>query len=197
METEALEPTETEPKPWDQELGESSLWFGRFTLYRLLGPRRSIDGAHHAAAEVEGLEEKTAGAHWFKAAIRWRWKERAEAWDAAEREAFVASEAVRRIEAQRRRLEIIEDVQEKAYKAIGGATLDKLDRLTARELLGQTRMLLFDSMKAQRLEYGESTEIMQQGLLFSADDLAAAESELEAWTNEKSVENAADPPPTS
>jgi hypothetical protein len=183
METEGRESTEA--KPWDQQAGESSFWFNRFTQYRLLGPRRSIDSAHRASKPVEGLTGQTAGSHWFKAAKEWNWKERAEAWDQAEREEFVASEAARRLDARRRRLEIIEEVQEHAYKAIVAAELDRLDKYTARELLGQTRMLLADSLKAQRLEYGESTEIMQQGLLFSADDLAAAEAELEAWANEK------------
>lgn len=197
MEIEVLEPTEIEAKPWDQQPGESALWFGRFTQYRLLGPRRSIDSAHRASKPIEGLTGQTAGAHWFKAAREWDWKARAEAWDEAEREEFVASEAARRLDARRRRLEIIEEVQDHAHKAILAAELDKLDRFTARELLGQTRLLLADSLKAQRLEYGESTEIMQQGLLFSADDLAAAEAELEAWQNEKSGESAVDPPPIS
>ena len=47
---------------WDRLLGEPSLWYSRFTIYRLLGPARTLEAAHKAAqgcrrsGKVAGIE---------------------------------------------------------------------------------------------------------------------------------------------
>jgi hypothetical protein len=67
--------------PWDRQPDEPSLWFARFDTYRLLGPSRTIEAAFR-----EGMGEKgKCPSRWYTESVRWRWRERAEAWDASER----------------------------------------------------------------------------------------------------------------
>lgn len=172
---------------WIRQSGEPGRWFSRFETYRLLGPRRTLEAAFDACKKSEGLTGGRPGTQWYEIAKQWDWKRRAEAWDDVERAAFLESERARRLDARRRRLEIIEATQEAAYVAILAARLDALngsslvDVNLARDLLPSTRLLLSDALKAQRLEYGESTEIVEAGIDLTADDLHAAMADLEAW----------------
>jgi hypothetical protein len=173
---------------WLRQPGEPGGWFARYEIYRLLGPRRTIEKAYVVAREAEGLKGVRAASSWYENASKWRWRERAEAWDEAERQVFLQSELTRRTDARRRRLELIEAAQEQAYAALNVASLAELkatapeDVAAAREMLATVRMLLFDALKAQRLEYGESTEIVSEGVApYSADEMASAMAEVEAW----------------
>ena len=73
---------------WDRQPGEPARWHERFTIYRRMGPRRSILGA----AKLH--REQTGGAravlqlpgYWLEISEKWRWKQRAEEWDQAEAE---------------------------------------------------------------------------------------------------------------
>jgi len=71
-----------EKLPWDQQDGESSRWFQRFSAFRLLGPGRSLIAASNAERVSRSLEKsvQTPGS-WRKAAERWQWLVRAAAWD--------------------------------------------------------------------------------------------------------------------
>jgi hypothetical protein len=183
---------------WLQLAGEPARWFARFEHYRLLGPRRTLEAAFDACKRGEGLaagaRRVRPGTQWYEIAKEWEWKRRAEAWDEVERAAFLASERARRLDARRRRLEIIEAAQEQAYSALMAANLAALkateldDVAAARELLASVRVLLMDALKAQRLEYGESTEIVEAGIDLTADDLVAATRELEAWRTQRAPE---------
>lgn len=66
---------------WEQQAGENNLWFSRFEAYRMAGPERTLLGAFQT---VTG-KEKISGA-WKDAAKKWKWIERAAAWDTFERE---------------------------------------------------------------------------------------------------------------
>lgn len=168
---------------WLRLPGEPARWFARFEQYRLLGPRRTLEAAFAACKKSEGLaagaRRARPGTQWYDVAKRWDWKGRAEAWDEVERAAFLESERARRLDARRRRLEIIESAQEQAYAALLAANLAALkatdleDVAAARELLASVRVLLMDALKAQRLEYDESTEIVEAGIDLTADDLHA------------------------
>lgn len=77
---------------WELQPGEPNLWFSRFELFRLAGPRRSLRSIYNGervAGRVGGKAPQSpvdhAPAAWDNAALKWRWRERAEAWDAAER----------------------------------------------------------------------------------------------------------------
>jgi hypothetical protein len=73
-----------ERKPWDQleEEGESSLWYGRFRAYLLMGFKRSVNAVFHLEAE-ETRDYPSTGVqgHWYEYAKKYRWEERALAYD--------------------------------------------------------------------------------------------------------------------
>jgi hypothetical protein len=73
-----------EPRAWDRLPGEPARAYAAFTLWLSLGPERTLSAAAEAArkASAEGRgrppRAKTLG-NWAR---RWRWEERAAAWDA-------------------------------------------------------------------------------------------------------------------
>lgn len=74
-----------ESRPWDQQPGENNLWFRRFQSYLRLGPRRSMLSAYTRDLEQRGINakgKKHIPSSWRDSARRWRWLERAQAWDA-------------------------------------------------------------------------------------------------------------------
>lgn len=94
-----------ERTPWAQLPDETALWFGRFERYRLMWPhsipevyRDEWRTERHKAqrvAEKSGKEQgiditleqeapKEAPSKWYSMAKRYRWEERASAWDAAQ-----------------------------------------------------------------------------------------------------------------
>jgi hypothetical protein len=73
------------PEPWARQPGEPNRLFHLYTHYRDLGPTRSIDRAfvaHRTACQGRPEGGKRASRHWQRTAVRWGWRERAEAWDA-------------------------------------------------------------------------------------------------------------------
>lgn len=179
---------------WERLQGESNLWYSRFEVYRLLGPGRSIEAAFRVCATPPDEEERVAkvregpraSRHWRNAAEKYEWQVRAEAWDGAERNRLRAQEEDRRFAARQRRLDTIERLQVDATAAIEAANLPQLNALAAREMLGSLRMLLSDMMRAERLEYGEATEIVEeQGPGWTSDDMAGALAEIEEWKKDR------------
>ena len=166
---------------WDRRAGEPGRWYERFDYYRALGPGRSIDGAFRVwAADQKAGEPRgqRANRHWYRAAKRWAWRRRAEAFDDAERDVLRAAEAQRRFDARQRRLAIIEAQREAAVHALSVAGLAELnpaqpeDVALAQKLLPSVRLLLTEMMRAERLEYGEATEIVDSGPAVT-DEVAA------------------------
>lgn len=168
---------------WEREKGEPNLWYGRFEIFRLLGVGRSIDGAYRAEGGAKGRKGARATGHWRRAAQRWRWVERAEAWDGAERETLRAEEAAVRELARQARLKRAGRMQQAGDVGLQRADLDQLTASEARALLGTLRMMLVDGMKQERLEYGESTEIVEERrpTKVTADDLEQATEALIEW----------------
>jgi hypothetical protein len=101
---EAAMPSEEqeEQTPWAQLPGETPLWFGRFERYRLMWPHSIIRVYHEEwreerkkarqgekTGEKEGIDitledelPRKAPGKWYEMTDRYRWKERASAWDA-------------------------------------------------------------------------------------------------------------------
>ena len=86
----------SDPKPpieltepiWMQQAGESPLWYDRFHRYMLVGSRRSVIGVvrlEKAEKGGKGRVLKAPGA-WDRSKSRFRWAERAAAWDSYQRE---------------------------------------------------------------------------------------------------------------
>ena len=83
----------------DHETGElePNLWYSRFVDYRLQGPDRTLLGAvNRWRAKVGKNRQNSIPGAWSRNAKRWRWRARAEAWDAeCCRERIAAAEKAR------------------------------------------------------------------------------------------------------
>lgn len=85
---------------WDQLLDESARAYACFLVYRDLGPDRSLDKAFTRAQEAQEGTRKAPGC-WHQWSGKYRWPERAQAWDAAMRaKEQAAREAAQAAEAQ-------------------------------------------------------------------------------------------------
>lgn len=165
---------------WKRLPDEVAVWFARFEQYRIIGPARSIDEAYRRVSGLHRLSGKRPGQAWYQAAERYRWQERAEAWDESERDRLMAIEKRRRFDAREERLGIISQYLAMAQAIIATADASSLSVQEARELLPMMRLLLRDMLSAQRLELG--LPLVDDGggdvLPFSADELAKARQEL-------------------
>jgi len=79
-----------EVNPWDQQPGEPDDAYARFLLYRNIGPGRSQQAAYdtyrasfrNAVPEAEKSAKKPlVPGHWNDDSARWRWVDRAAAYD--------------------------------------------------------------------------------------------------------------------
>lgn len=74
---------------WDLLPDEPTKWHDRFLTYLGLGPWRSLHAAYlldREQREVELPPARGTPGSWRKNAERWRWVERAKAWDAGQHE---------------------------------------------------------------------------------------------------------------
>lgn len=165
------------PEKWEREDGEPSRWFARFDTYRLLGPGRSIEEAFRRARETEGLRAERPGSIWYEMAKRWRWAERAEAWDAHIRAELLAREQERRFDAREKRLAIIDRMLHLAERVLLNSGLENLSEEDSRAFLPLMRIMLRDMLRAQQIELAFSVSdagATGQVQPFSADDLLEA-----------------------
>jgi len=99
--------------------GEPALWFDRFDRYRLLGPGRTVEAiwAEEKKGDARRSGQVIPGS-WYDAAKRWRWKARAEAWDASQRPDRQKQRLAALEDAQARHLQIARLQQAKALQAL-------------------------------------------------------------------------------
>lgn len=110
----------TEPS-WERQPNEPSLWFHRFTFYRLAGSSRSILECVNVVRDTKGHRRThNTPSSWRKAAKQWHWKERAEAWDADERHRLVIAQEQARDEMIRRHIEDSLKWQKSALECLEG-----------------------------------------------------------------------------
>lgn len=67
--------------PWERRNGESARAYVAFCAYRDLGPSRSLSAAYGQHKGIEKAAVTVPGA-WTRWSVKFRWVERAEAWDA-------------------------------------------------------------------------------------------------------------------
>lgn len=71
--------------PWDRQPGETDTQYGHFLAYRDLGPARTVGRAYRRTTKqgefTHGQGAKRAPGFFRRLAHRWRWQERAGAWD--------------------------------------------------------------------------------------------------------------------
>jgi len=107
---------------WDRQEGESSLWYGRFDEYRLMGPERSVlSVVNRRRRDQSKKQAKYSPGAWLEKANTFKWRERAEAWDESERQ---RQAALREIEADK----LFENI-EQALKALYAKYSQRLQEL--------------------------------------------------------------------
>lgn len=152
MGTFAMKPAEqiTRPDLWDRQPGEPARWFARFSAFLALGPGRSLNASARAeqgdgGKVSEGAERRAAGA-WQRTAQRWRWRERAEAWDKGQADRERDALEDERREERRARRALLRTARQKVERALGS-----LEPETWREAVYSLRIIAGE----QRIEYGE------------------------------------------
>lgn len=184
-------------KPWDQQPGESKLWFKRFSLFLLLGPTRSVVEAYRAeyGRKHEGAATpKEAASNWKTMAARWRWNDRAEAWD--REQLALAGVAIRNklVALQAHRLDLSTALLDQAFTVMMNAHLETADETQARAWHNEMRMIVRDMVALQQREYAllpKEAEKPLNSVVITADDLRAAQRELERQQAEEAKQAAA------
>ena len=72
---------------WSQQLGETEEWFAAFVVYRDLGPTRSLAQAQRLKGKPRkgrkrAAEKRQVSGNVKRRSKRWKWGDRAAAWDA-------------------------------------------------------------------------------------------------------------------
>ena len=97
------------------------MWFHRFdTYYRALGPERSLTTAYNAWREDRGKRNLCASpaGSWKINAETWRWRHRAEAWDAHERRRRQREDEYLRRQYRSKRTQLLDVLCERVERAI-------------------------------------------------------------------------------
>lgn len=108
-------------QPWDKLEGESELWYGRFEQYKLLGKKRSVEVVwREEVRKATGSEPeaKSYPGHWRDHQSAFRWVERAEAWDASERQRRAEEHEEQRQQQRDFRRSLLIIAQQKAAEAL-------------------------------------------------------------------------------
>lgn len=169
---------------WERQTGEPSLWYERFEEFRRLGADRTLAEAYRRRSALEGLRGREPSFRWYRAAQRWAWRERAQAWDRSVREELRAQEAELCKRAHERRLDMIDTVTRIAFQCLRRADLEGMDKEEARARLPAVRLLFRDGINELRKELGmpERSEGDDERIApFTADELLAAQRELGDW----------------
>jgi len=109
---------------WSRLPDEPAMWYQRFDeFYRVLGHGRSILAAYNAwqsaqdDASQRKIPAKAPHPGWGSNSRKWRWKQRAEAWDEQQRNIRYADEVVTRERIHRKSLLALETMLEKLSAA--------------------------------------------------------------------------------
>jgi hypothetical protein len=179
--------TSSESELWDRQPDEPNRWFSRFERFRAAGPSRSLLGTMNSELSDKGAipKAKVSGS-WHRASIRWRWRERAEAWDAQERRRVQAARIQQIDEMRSRHIQEAQALQSKALQRLKSL---ELDDLSAPDVL----RYFVEATKLERTARGEPDTIEERrvtgrdggAVVFSLEDALTAEEELQEWQNDR------------
>lgn len=146
-------------RPWEQQDDEPVLWFDRFEQYRLLGPTRTVMAVYNDFRAGRGKgRAKTPPQSWTEATHRWRWKDRARAWDMSLVQRRQEEWEEERSENKRQRLALLGSFRAKMTEAV--ALLDPTDIRWAEAVAGLKMVLAesraeYNDEPIQRIETGD------------------------------------------
>jgi len=189
---------------WERQPGEKMRWFSRFEMFRLMGPDRSLLGAYREYLARKGdirHEKKTISlpTAWHRNSKKWRWRERAEAWDMEEHGKVLAAAAKESAAMLARHKQWGRTLQ-----GVGGAKIamipkDAAGRLLPEEMsVSEARLCIKDGIIVERTASGlpaEMFEVMQlsdEDLAAKYRDLLAAIGHVPAGDGEEGVETPPD-----
>lgn len=192
MPDEEVAVTEGRRKPWEQWDEEPAYWYGRFVIFRDMGPARSLSGAVRIYYRKRNKPAHPANETWCENARVWKWRERALAWDQYQRDLMTLVEANRKAAARERRTAVIGENIDTAREMIRAADLENLSTEEARALFPEARRYLKDMIEADRKEYDKNLYDVEveapsdaAPLQITADDLRAAQREFDKREAEK------------
>jgi hypothetical protein len=174
----------SQPSPWEPQPGEPNRWYARFESFRLAGPNRSLLATVNAERQQRGgRKSKSIPQAWAKNAQKWRWRERAEAWDDYQRQEQRASHAQEILDMNQRQLQEAKALQSTAIRCLKSMPAENL---SSRDVL----RYLIEAAKLERTALGELAEQCPMGtgsgtVPFSLEDAVRADQELEKWKNER------------
>lgn len=165
---------------WARLPGEPELWHQRFVGYCTLGVERSLERCYQLHSVMAGRTARPAvPREWRQAAQRWRWEERALAWDRADGARSLEPGELRRLLARRRRLELLDRLIVQTAGALEAAHLSEVAPEKVREMLPTLRVLLRDLLAAERAEYPAQGRAAAAGeLLLRAADAPLDDAEI-------------------
>lgn len=144
-----------ETQPWDRqrdEYGEveRNLWYDRFTRYRLMGSSRTLTEACNLWRDRRGRDRSgNVPNSWRRAYARWRWKERAEAWDQHQRERLIAEQEEARAAMVERHIRL-----GMAMESVGARKIQELGRNPAGLNAAEARHYIRDGVDIERQARG-------------------------------------------
>lgn len=138
---------------WDRQEGEPVNWFERFESYRKMGPQRTLLGCVNK--ERQNRATSNIPGAWRDAAEKWRWKARAEAWDAEQTRLNREAEVEVLVSRRKAWIAQAQAVQGKAVERL--LTLEA-DDLSFRDVLAG----LAEGVRLELLARGQPGEITEQ-----------------------------------
>jgi hypothetical protein len=174
---------DVQPDPWEQVKGESNRWYARFESFRLIGPNRSLLAAVNADRVARGVNRtRSVPQGWAKNAKHWHWRERAEAWDAAQRLEARQSRARAIEEMNRRHVHEVQALQSKAFQRLKAMELERLSPADVLRFCLESAKLERTIMSApEGDEINLSPTPSGAGVSFSVEDAVRADQELEVF----------------
>jgi hypothetical protein len=177
-----------QPQPWERQASEPNRWFARFESYRLAGPGRSLLAVYNRERQTAGQNtpaSRVPGA-WDRAAMRWRWRQRAEAWDEHQRQQARESHTKALTEMNERHIQEAQALQSKALQRLKDLDVDALS-------VADVLRFLVEATKLERTARGEPEAIEERRLTgkgggpigFTLEDAVNADKELEDWQHDR------------
>lgn len=143
---------------WDRQPGEPGHWFDRFEVFRQLGPKRDMLSAYRSITGRQGADDLPG--NWRDATTKWRWRERAEAFDDDERRKQREAEEEMRAEERQYRLQMLRASRQIIGRELANYAQDetKLKETSFGGIMAALQMV----MREQRTEFGEASVITRQ-----------------------------------
>lgn len=177
--TEPTTPEEEAPvpseKPWRRMSGEPTLWYTRFQTFYRLGVRRSMLGCYNRLRAQEGKSEVIQlPNNWRRQTQRWRWRERAEAYDHYHAQRDELKWQKRRDQHREQEWGVTQELLEKAKRMIAWP-LERVEReadqegRTVKTIVNPTRWTIRDA--AQMLEVASKIARLSAEMKADAGDV--------------------------